>query len=759
MLICRHCGWENPAEAAFCTNCGRGLVRGRVVESPETASGGRFRALGSPVVTVQASDPPAPAVPPMPRLRAPAQAASTPTLLDFRMPDQMLAELSRMRTPRKPPSNRTEANSASATTPIRPSSVAPASNAPPPGSIVSPYPTADARIPASTPPAPRSVLGDIARALRAEDPPKDPSPAETGELVSPLPHAAMVANRPDASAARIVDAPSDMKAAPKASVPFEAVDAPGASVPFEAVAAPKASVPVEAVASPQASVPVEAVEAPKASGPVEAVEAPKASDPVEAVEAPKASDPVEAVEPPKTIDEEALDADAAIHLDPPTMDPGEMLPEYPSMAPVALLPAEDEVHLLTQRRVTTKPPPGLYVDPPMEELPFFESSDDFSDRPVPFAPAVDDDPDLPFVLGPELEIRPVALDAEPPGESVDLLPPDGSVDFEFEALQPPAETLQNIPVAIVASQGALDPVPVAVAAAVDDEFEDFAGVIVPVDAEASAADVHADDDEPLDEADVDLVIEDVEDDGLLDSGDMEAIILTTQTAQSAVRAAPPPMPAAASARFVLRPLSENLDDSFVVGVGDEPIDVGRLVGDICFEGDVYLSPLHARFEIVDDALQVSDLDSVNGVWLRVRGEAEIAAGGVFLCGQQVIRLDVREKTPTAGPADGTARVGAASSGTGLALVVLDVDGQIATQYRVPVAGCRLGRQLADVVFTDDSFMSGTHALIQPRGHSALLRDLDSRNGVWLRLDGPRTLEIGDAVMFGRTVLRVGQPSG
>ena len=56
-------------------------------------------------------------------------------------------------------------------------------------------------------------------------------------------------------------------------------------------------------------------------------------------------------------------------------------------------------------------------------------------------------------------------------------------------------------------------------------------------------------------------------------------------------------------------------------------------------------------------------------------------------------------------------------------------------------------------------MSSTHALIRPREAAALLRDLDSRNGVWLRIDGPRALEIGDAVMLGRTVLRVGQPSG
>lgn len=709
MLICRHCGWENPDEAAFCTNCGRGLIRGRVVESPDAANGGRFRALGSPVVTVQASEPPAAADPPLPRLRAPAQAASTPTLLDFRMPEQMLAELSRMR--RKPasqPSAKGDAatpgeeseEAARPTTPIRPLSVGPASQAPPQVDR-----TTDAADPMAT--AQRGNLGDIARALRAEDPPKAPTPADTAELVSQPPRAAE-------DARRAKPAPAD----------------PGPAFLLE-----------------------------------------------------------DDLDVAPTIDRELFDSADDLRLDPPTIDPGEVLPDEPSHAPLPLLPAEDEVHLLTQRRVTTKPPPGLYADPPMEELPFFESSDEFSVPPAA-APISDEDSDLPFVLGPELEIKPSAVDAEPPGASVDLLPPDGSVDFESgefsaeavdvpvaeadDALAAPAFEGDHAPSDEAPSDEAPseeppsadepdadepdEPAPDASAPGPFVSTEEFAAVIARVDAAGAAAPADA---EPLD-ADAEVVIEDVEDvedEGLLDSGDMEAIILTTQTDQGVVRAAPPPMPAAASARFVLRPLSENLDESFVVGVGDEPIDIGRLAGDICFEGDAYLSPLHARFEIIDDTLMVTDLDSVNGVWLRVRGEAEIEAGDVFLCGQQVIRLDVRRKTPTAGPADGTARIGAASSGTGLALAVLDVDAEVATQYRVPSAGCRLGRQLADVVFTDDAFMSGTHALVQPRGASALLRDLDSRNGVWIRLAASTALSIGDAVMLGRTVLRVGQPSG
>ncbi|MEZ4435592.1 MAG: zinc ribbon domain-containing protein, partial [bacterium] len=49
MQVCRHCGWENPEIAAFCTNCGTGLGR-------DKGNGPRFRALG---LTPRAEETPA----------------------------------------------------------------------------------------------------------------------------------------------------------------------------------------------------------------------------------------------------------------------------------------------------------------------------------------------------------------------------------------------------------------------------------------------------------------------------------------------------------------------------------------------------------------------------------------------------------------------------------------------------------------------------------------------------------------------------
>lgn len=607
MLVCRHCGWENPDEAAFCTNCGRGLARGRVItpDDAPTTAGGRFRALGSPVVTVQASEPPRAMDPPLPALKAPVTTGSAPTLLDFRMPEQMLAELARMR------GNRSDAPAKTPEGSGTPEEATPAD---------APLPSAEAPIPSAEEigPALHSAvsrgLGDIARALRDE--------------------------------ARPVEARSTV----------EQIDPPTLE-----------------------------------------------PDLIEAVDELDVDDEAPDDAPPAALD------DAPVPLD--------------SQPPVGNLAA---------------PPPGLFTDPPVQELPFFESiaEDVVSMPPADVVPVDDDEADLPFVLGPELEISPPADEGLAPGDSVDLLPPDGSVDFESEELDRPGETQEDVP--------AVTPV---------DESDEFTGLI-----EAAPQDDGFEQGEALIDDEVEAFIEDVEDDAVLDSGDMEAVVVT-QTEVPALRAAPPPMPAAVSARFVLRPLSENLDDSFVVAVGDDPIEIGRLAGDICFEEDRFLSPIHARFEMAGDALQVTDLDSLNGVWLRVRDEAVIAPGTTFLCGQQVIRLEAVEPLQAADSSDGTVRIGATTRHSGLQLSVVSADGEVVTRHLLPVEGCRLGRHVADMVFTRDSFMSGTHALVRPNGKGVILRDLDSRNGTWLQLDGQHALDIGDAVMLGRTVLRVGQPSG
>ncbi len=236
---------------------------------------------------------------------------------------------------------------------------------------------------------------------------------------------------------------------------------------------------------------------------------------------------------------------------------------------------------------------------------------------------------------------------------------------------------------------------------------------------------------------------------MLDSGEFEAV-------DTPSRPLPPPLPALV-ARYVLRPLSNNVAVSRLVPVGDQPVVIGRADADVEVGDDRYLSPHHAAFLADDRGLFVEDLSSLNGVWLRVRKDALLRDGETFMVGRQILRAERIRAGNGGETSDGTRRLGAPRPVDGARLVQLGDDGEDRDVYHVSAEGCRLGRHIADVVFTDDGFMSGTHALVVPRGDGFLLRDLSSRNGTWIRVIGRRQLAIGDAVMLGQTVWRVGQP--
>ncbi len=239
---------------------------------------------------------------------------------------------------------------------------------------------------------------------------------------------------------------------------------------------------------------------------------------------------------------------------------------------------------------------------------------------------------------------------------------------------------------------------------------------------------------------------------VLDTGELEA--LAVEERETADRAGPPPIPEV-NARFLLRPLSENVARASLVPVGDEPVVVGREGADVDFPTDEHLSPRHARFAVEEDQLVVEDLDSLNGVWLRIRVEARLGDGDTVLLGRQLLRVERAGARAGQGDAgDATRRLGAPTEGREWRLVQLGDDGAGLDLYHLAPGGCRIGRHIADLVFTEDTFMSGTHALLRPGDDAVVVRDLDSRNGSWLRIDERRRLEPGDAVMLGRTVWRV-----
>jgi pSer/pThr/pTyr-binding forkhead associated (FHA) protein len=199
-------------------------------------------------------------------------------------------------------------------------------------------------------------------------------------------------------------------------------------------------------------------------------------------------------------------------------------------------------------------------------------------------------------------------------------------------------------------------------------------------------------------------------------------------------------------------------DGRVYPLAAEQSDIGRSEGDVILPDDPYLSPRHARLKSRGGNFVLSDLDSVNGTYIRIREPVELADGDMILIGQQVLRFEVLS--------DGETPLGPASLQGVLVFGTPEVP-RIARLHQYTTEGVGrdvhylyrdetvLGRENGDIVFTDDPFLSRRHAsiTIDRANKRYVLRDLSSSNGTSIRFHGERELVHGDQFRVGRHLFR------
>ena len=184
--------------------------------------------------------------------------------------------------------------------------------------------------------------------------------------------------------------------------------------------------------------------------------------------------------------------------------------------------------------------------------------------------------------------------------------------------------------------------------------------------------------------------------------------------------------------------------------------VGRADADIRFD-DVYLSPLHARFELRDGELWVRDLGSRNGTWCYLEGPTRLSDGDVLLIGSQVLRFRrLGYPGPHPRDSDATRRIGSMVPSADVAVLEqLRADGSVRDSCHLsPARTIMIGRESGDWVFPYDPTMSGRHAEIRSEDAEFFVHDAGSRNGVALAVHGDRMLQPGQRVLLGDQVLRV-----
>jgi len=219
---------------------------------------------------------------------------------------------------------------------------------------------------------------------------------------------------------------------------------------------------------------------------------------------------------------------------------------------------------------------------------------------------------------------------------------------------------------------------------------------------------------------------------------------------SAPAVADAPEAASERARLVLIQPDGSEGDSFALGSARTLI--GRGTGGI-FASDAYLSPEHAEFRFEDDQLVVKDMESLNGVYIRIDPEfpIELFDGSVFRVGQEILRFEGPE-APDPAP-DGTQHAGSPHRGFVGRISLLTGRDATGNSYPIPTHGIHLGRERGDVLFPEDGYVSGLHCRIHSEMGHVFLTDVGSSNGTFVRVSNESFVPRGTFVLMGQQLFR------
>jgi pSer/pThr/pTyr-binding forkhead associated (FHA) protein len=171
-----------------------------------------------------------------------------------------------------------------------------------------------------------------------------------------------------------------------------------------------------------------------------------------------------------------------------------------------------------------------------------------------------------------------------------------------------------------------------------------------------------------------------------------------------------------------------------------------------FENDGYLSPSHALLDLRGGSASIRDLDSLNGVFVKMTQEEELTGGQIFRIGQELLRFELLgapEPTP-----EGTELMGSANPGYWGKLNLIIGRGRTGAGFPLLGESCTLGRDRGDISFPDDGYVSGLHARVTLRDGRVFLADLGSSNGTFIKVNGERAVGHESFVLLGQQLFRL-----
>ena len=189
---------------------------------------------------------------------------------------------------------------------------------------------------------------------------------------------------------------------------------------------------------------------------------------------------------------------------------------------------------------------------------------------------------------------------------------------------------------------------------------------------------------------------------------------------------------------------------------DDVFDIGRNAGSLQYANDFHLEARHCRLLQRDGEWILRDLDTINGVYLRLREPTYIEHRGQLLLGRQVLvfeRLDMDEASLNQAVEQGVLLFASSLKtpwGRIKQLAECGVYRDVFHFYRPQVV---FGREDGDILFPDDEFISRKHMRITFSDEGVLVEDLGSSNGTFLKVDGEIAISNGDLLRLGDQLLR------
>ena len=169
---------------------------------------------------------------------------------------------------------------------------------------------------------------------------------------------------------------------------------------------------------------------------------------------------------------------------------------------------------------------------------------------------------------------------------------------------------------------------------------------------------------------------------------------------------------------------------------DRPTTIGRRGGDVRFPDDARMADPHAVVEPAGDGYRLRDGGSADGVFLHLAEgrERAVAPGTVARLGRQWLVFGTPDNPRL--------------------LAHHGPDGRLVRRYELSEGPQIIGRGSPDITLAaDDGTLSRRHASAVVVGPGVFLRDLNSRNGIYVKVDGSCALAEGDVLRVGHQVLR------